>query len=100
MKATKTIAEQGKTTVKRAMEIVQAAFPVFLSIWGKAQEEIKEDEEVNESIDKFEEARHEVMTAGLDVQKRIEKSREFKRHISEFFFLHFFVFNESSIYEL
>ena len=81
MKTTKTVAKEGETTLKRAMEIVQAAFPVFLSVWGKAQEEIKENDQVGEELTKFEEARYEVMHAGLDVEKRIQKSKEFKTHI-------------------
>lgn len=90
MKETKTVAKDGETTLKRAMEIVQAAFPVFLSVWGKAQEEIKENEQIAEELTKFEEARYEVMMAGLDVEKRIEKSKEFKAHIGKYhcFFPH------------
>ena len=86
MKKTKTVAKDGETTLKRAMEIVQAAFPVFLSVWGKAQEEIKENGQISEELEKFEEARYEVMTAGLDVEKRIEKSKEFKTHIGMLLF--------------
>jgi len=83
MKKTHEVADKGKTTLKRAMEIMQSAFPIFLSIWGKSQEELVENEQIDEILGKFEVARQEVLDAGVDVDKCISKSEECKRLIGK-----------------
>ncbi|XP_066917336.1 myosin heavy chain, clone 203-like [Clytia hemisphaerica] len=81
MKETKQIANDGDSTLKRAMEIVQSVFPAFLSIWEKSKECTTENDQVDYELMKFEEVRHEVRQAGLDVDLRIEKSNISKQHI-------------------
>lgn len=83
IKETQIIAKDGKTTLKRAMEIIKAAFPVFLSAWSKAQEKFELDHTVDEELEKFEAARQEVADAGLNIDKRMEKTDEFKVHIAK-----------------
>ena len=83
MRETKQIANDGDSTLKRAMEIFQAVFPAFLSIWEKSKECTTENEQVEYELMKFEEVRHEVRQAGLDVDLRIEKSNLSKQHIGK-----------------
>lgn len=81
MRESKKVANDGETTLKRAMEIMQFAFPTFKSVWKKSQEVIKVDDNVMSEIFKFEEARSECINAGLDIEKRKTKSKEFREHI-------------------
>ena len=83
MKKTQKVAQKGETTLKRAMEIIESAFPIFLSIWGKSQEELVENDKIDEAFGLFDEARQEVLEAGFDVDKRITKSEECSQHIGE-----------------
>lgn len=83
MRESQIVANDGETTLKRAMEIMQFAFPIFKSVWKKSQEVVKVDDNVMSEICKFEEARSECINAGLDIEKRKTKSKEFREHISK-----------------
>ena len=83
MKETQKIANDGKTTLKRAMEIMQYALPVFKAVWRKSQDVVEVDPKVVEEIRDFEIARSEVDKAGCDIEKRKAKSAIFKTHIGK-----------------
>lgn len=77
------VASDGKTTVKRGMEIIELALPAFVSTWSKSQEDIKLNDEVMNELSKFEESRQAVAEAGRDIEKRQEKTEEFTRHLEK-----------------
>ena len=74
-------ASDGKTTVKRAMEIIELALPIFVTAWSKSQEKVELNEEVMNALYAFEESRHAVSEAGLDIDLRTQKTEEFSNHL-------------------
>lgn len=69
------------------MDIIELALPVFVDIWSKSQEEIKLDEAVLIENDAFETSRLSISEAGLDLEKRTQKTIETQKLLGIFLIL-------------
>jgi len=77
------VAKQGKTTLKRAMEITEVALPPFLLSCDKSYEQNDLSEEVEKESEKYEQCLSEKRKAALDFELGAQKVVESRQHLNK-----------------
>ena len=85
-KEVRQVAKNGKTTLKRAMEIMEVALPPFLTACEKSYEKNDLTLEVGIEYEQYETCMSEKRRAGLDFDLGERKTVEASNHLSMFLF--------------
>lgn len=85
MEVARKTASDGQTTVKRAMEVIENAFPVFLEACNKSFEENKLNDEVSRQLSYYEQCQQAEKQAAYDIDMRQQKESQALEHLSTIF---------------